>query len=127
MNVRIYRGGHDPEHIWERPRPELFKFNMRIIIVSQVLIILTAAFRRQALGHSLVHRLFKCLSPLFSVFMLCIWFILSVSVSNILSVCSYMKIYEKCVFVRVYCICGILEFLLVQIQSQFGPEPRAAT
>lgn len=47
---------------------------------------------------------------------------LSLSVSNILSVCSYMSVYEKCVFVRVYYMYGILEFLLVQIYSPFGPK-----
>lgn len=47
---------------------------------------------------------------------------LSLSVSSILSVCSYMSVYEKCVFVRVYCTHGILKSLLVQIQSPFGPK-----
>lgn len=61
------------------------------------------------------------LSPLpFCVYVVYLIY-LSLSVSNILSVCSYMNVYEKCVFVRVYCMCGILEFMLVQIQSPFGP------
>lgn len=56
------------------------------------------------------------LSLLLFVFLLCI-FDLLLSVSNILSVCSYMSVYEKCVFVQVYymyvCMYGILEFLLI--------------
>lgn len=44
-----------------------------------------------------------------------------------MSVCSYMNIYEKCVFVRVYYMCGILEFFLVQIQSPFGSKTTLST
>lgn len=46
---------------------------------------------------------------------------LSLSVSTILFVCSYMALYEKYVFVQVYHMHGIPEILLIQIQGPFIP------
>lgn len=37
-----------------------------------------------------------------------------------------MNVYEKCVFDGVYCMYGILEFVLVQIQSPFAPKTRVS-
>lgn len=37
-----------------------------------------------------------------------------------------MNVYEKCVFVQVYCLVYLI-FLLIQIQSWFSPEPRVTT
>lgn len=120
---RISRRGHDPEHIWAPPQPDKLDFKPIASTARQVINISKAAFSRYSWDRLCVqaHSLSR-LPPL----SLCCVFNLSIWVSNILSVCTYISIYEKCVFEGVYCMYGILEFVLVQIQSPFAAETRVS-